>query len=153
MAQKRKPKLVAIQIGLGIVIVVLTYFLYDSITSPWEAVMEEQRLTDATRTRMNQVRIALRHFDEENDRFPGSIDSLTTFVTTDSVMTLNPDSVFHGSFDVNSFLTSARSGAAFEYVLNDTGRVAVYLLKDPDSDDHIGSREPDISALHAASWE
>jgi hypothetical protein len=66
---------------------------------------------------------------------------------------VNPDSFFHGPFDPNEFLKSARSGARFHYALNDTGRVKVYYLKDPDSDDHIGSIEPDISRLHAGSWE
>ncbi|MFV1980368.1 MAG: hypothetical protein ACC655_04375 [Rhodothermia bacterium] len=153
MSQKRKSSLIAIQIGLGIVILVLAWFLYDSITSPWEAVLQEQRLTDLTRARMNQVRIALRHFDDVNDRFPGSIDSLVVFVTEDSIASANPDSFFNGPFDPREFMNSARSGARFTYALNDTGRVKVYYLKDPDSDDYIGSIEPDISALHAASWE
>ena len=153
MPQKRKSSLIAIQIVLGIVIAVLAYFLYDSITSPWEAVQREQALTDLTRSRMNQVRIALRHFEDANDRFPGSIDSLTAFVTEDSILTLNPDSVFAGPFDSREFLNSARSGSMFHYALNDTGRVEIYYLKDPDSDDYIGSIEPDISALHAAGWE
>lgn len=153
MPQKRKASLIAVQIGLGIVIAVLAFFLYDSITAPWEAVEREQRLTDMTRARMDQVRIALRHFEDANDRFPGTIDSLVAWVAEDSVMSLNPDSVFHGPFDPTQVLNSARSGARFTYVLNDTGRVKVYYLKDPDSDDHIGSTEPDISALHAASWE
>ena len=153
MPQKRKASLIAVQIGLGLVIAVLAFFLYDSITAPWEAVEREQRLTDMTRTRMDQVRIALRHFEDVNDRFPGSIDSLLSFVAEDSIMSLNPDSIFHGTFDPSTVLNSARSGAKFTYALNDTGRVKVYYLKDPDSDDHIGSREPDITALHAASWE
>ncbi len=153
MPEKRKSSLIAIQIGLGIVIVVLTYVLYDSITAPWEAVQKEQRLTDLTRARMNQVRIALRHFEDVNDRFPGSIDSLVTFVAEDSLATSNPDSFFHGAFELREFMNSARSGTRFQYALNDTGRVKIYHLKDPDSDDYIGSIEPDISFLHAASWE
>lgn len=153
MQEKRKSSLIVIQIGLGIVIVALTYFLYVSITAPWEAVQQEKRLTDLTRARMNQVRMALRHFEELNDRFPGSIDSLVSFVTEDSLMNVNQDSFFHGNFDLNEFLNSPRSGARFQYALNDTGRVKVYYLKDPDSDDYIGSIEPDISKLHAGSWE
>ena len=153
MPQKRKASLLAIQFGLGIVIVALTYFLYDSITSPWEEIEREQQLTSQTRARMNQVRIALRRFEEVNDRFPGGIDSLRAFIAADSIIGLNPDSVFGGSFDPSTFMTSARGGGMFRYALNDTGRVDVYWLKDPDSDDHIGSTEPDITALHAASWE
>ena len=153
MAQKRKTSLLAIQFGLGIVIVVLAYFLYDSITSPWEAIEREQQVTNQTRARMNQVRIALRRFEQAYDRFPGSVDSLRAFVATDSVLSSDPDSIFGGSFDPSTFLMSARGGGMFEYALNDTGHVEVYWLKDPDSDDYIGSTESDITALHAASWE
>ena len=153
MPEKRKSNLVAVQIGLGLVIVVLASFLYDSITAPWEAVQAEQRLTDTTRARMNQVRIALRHFDDANDGFPSTIDSLILYVREDSILNLNPDSVFQGPFDLGEFVTSPRSGTRFHYAVNDTGRVAVYYLKDPDSGDYIGSTEPDISRLHAGSWE
>ena len=153
MAQKRKASLLAIQAGLGVVILVLGYFLYNSITEPWEEIEREQRLTDQTRARMNQVRVALRRFEEANDRFPGSLDSLVAFVSMDSLLSLNPDSIFGESFDANQFLRSARSGSMFRYAVNDTGRVEIYLLEDPDSQDHIGSAQPDITALHAASWE
>jgi hypothetical protein len=153
MATKRKGSLIAIQVGLGVVIVILAYFLYDSITSPWEAVEREQRLTDQTRERMSQVRTALRRYEEVNDRFPGSLDSLAVFATSDSLLTLNPDSIFGESFSPDLFLRSARSGSTFVYAVNDTGRVNIYLLKDPDSEDYIGSSQPDITALHAASWE
>jgi len=153
MPEKRKSGLVAIQIGLGLVIVVLAYFLYDSITAPWEVVQAEHRLIDATRARMNQVRIALRHFDDANDRFPSSLDSLILYVSEDSIINLNPDSIFLGPFDLREFATSPRSETRFHYSLNDTGRVSVYYLKDPDSDDYIGAMEPDISRLHAGSWE
>jgi hypothetical protein len=153
MAQNRKGSLLAIQAGLGIVIVILTYFLYDSITTPWEAIEREQELTESTRARMNEVRVALRYFEETNDRFPPSLDSLPIFVAADSILQVNPDSVFGRPFDRANFMMSARGGGRFHYALNDTGRVKIYFLKDPDSDDFIGSVEPDITALHAASWE
>jgi hypothetical protein len=41
----------------------------------------------------------------------------------------------------------------FELTVNDTARVKTYLLKDPDSDDQIGTVEPDVTRLNAASWE
>ncbi len=153
MALQRKARLLIIQIGLGLVIVVLTYFLYDSITAPWEAIQRDLQLTVDTRSHMSQVRVALRRYYEVNGRFPHSLDSLETFVAADSIINLNPDSMFGGSFDASLFLTSARSGAMFEYSVNDTSRVKIYLLKDPDSDDAIGSAEPDITELHASTWE
>jgi len=153
MAKQSKSSLIAIQAGLAIVILVLAYFLYDAITSPWAAIERDQALTAETRARMDDVRIALRRFEEANGRFPKSVDSLAQFVRTDSVLSANPDSIFGASFRPDSFLYSARGPRMFEYVLNDTSRVRIYLLKDPDSNDHIGSAEPDITQLHAASWE
>lgn len=153
MSKKTKSSLLAIQAGLAVVILVLAYFLYDAITSPWAAIEREQALTSETRRRMDDVRVALRHFEESNGRFPGSVDSLVQFIRTDSLIASNPDSIFGAGFRPDSFLYSARSQRKFEYVLNDTSRVKIYLLKDPDSDDHIGAAEPDITQLHAASWE
>lgn len=153
MAQKTKGSLLAIQAGLAVVILVLTYFLYDAITAPWAAIEQEQELTAETRRRMDDVRVALRFFEETNGRFPGSVDSLAVFVSTHPVLRANPDSVFGSTFRPDSFLYSARSARMFQYVLNDTSRVKIYLLRDPDSEDHIGSDQPDITQLHAASWE
>ena len=98
MAQK-KTSVLAIQLGLGVVIAVLIFFLYDSITSPWEAVKKEEALTELTRTRMDYVRIALRRFDEVNDRFPQSVDSLDQFVRSDSILQIDPDSTMGMGFN------------------------------------------------------
>lgn len=148
---KKKTSVLATQIGLGVVIAVLTFFLYDSITAPWAAVQYEKSLTALTRTRMDQVRISLRRFNEVHRRFPQTVDSLAQFVQADSILQSNLDSTLGVGFDIDSFLVSARGGR-FKYALNDTGRVKIYYLQDPASDDEIGSIEPDISLLHAASW-
>ncbi|MGA7305564.1 MAG: hypothetical protein WBW88_11860 [Rhodothermales bacterium] len=153
MAKQTKSSLIVIQAGLAVVILVLAYFLYDAITSPWAAVEHQHALTAETRERMDDVRVALRRFEEANGRFPQTIDSLAQFVRTDSILASNPDSIFGATFNPDSFLYSARHPKMFEYSLNDTSRVKIYLLKDPDSDDHIGSAQPDITQLHAASWE
>lgn len=153
MAKQTKSSLIIIQAGLAIVILVLAYFLYDAITSPWAAIKQEQAVTAQTRGRMDNVRVALRYFDETNGKFPSSLDSLALFVRMDSILAAKPDSIFGPGFRPDSFLYSPRSKRMFEYVLNDTSRVKIYLLKDPDSEDHIGSDQPDITQLHAASWE
>jgi hypothetical protein len=74
-------------------------------------------------------------------------------VRTDSVVSTKTDSLFGEGFNPDSLVYSPRTGSMFEYALNDTGRVAIYLLKDPDTDDHIGSLIPDVTLLNAASWE
>ena len=139
---------------MAVVIVGLGYWLYDSITGPWEAIERERAVTAMTQDRMSLVRTALVRYERVEDRFPGNLDSLMMWVRTDSLIMSNPDSVF-GSTNVNidSLIYSPRTGRGFVYALNDTGRVAIYLLKDPDSDDQIGSEVPDITLLNAASWE
>ena len=145
---------IAVQVVLSLVILALGYWLYSSITGPWERVERERAITESTRGRMTQVRIALVRHERSEDRFPGSIDSLLLWVAQDSVIQSNPDSVFEATdIFLDSLIYSPRTGRKFEYVLNDTGRVATYLLKDPDSDDHIGSATPDVTQLNAASWD
>ncbi len=153
MASGSQNKRVLIQVALGVLILCMGYFLYDSITSPWEAVERQEELTERTRLRMSNIRAALIRFDERNDRFPGSLDSLHIWVQTDSTMQAHSDSIFGRGTDIDSFIVSPRTGKQFEYEVNDTSRVMVYLLSDPDSDDEIGTLEPDPTRLNAATWE
>lgn len=152
MASSSQGLRAGIQIGLGIVIVALAYYLYVSITEPYEAIEREQEITEQTRQRMGYIRQALIQYERDTDRFPGSLDSLISYMRADT--TFSPDSLYQGE-DVNldSLLYSPRTGNAFEYTVNDTGAVDIYLLKDPDSEDQIGSTEPDPTELNAASWE
>src|SRR5690606_40872522 len=61
---------------LGIIIVVLGYWLYVSITEPWAVVEQERAMTEQTRERMDDVRTALIRYQRTNQRFPSSLDSL-----------------------------------------------------------------------------
>lgn len=142
-----------LQLVLAIIIVGLAYFLYVSITEPYEAVEARREMTRITRERMGQVRAALGVYQRANGRYPSSLDSLVLFVRTDSLVSAKADSLFGEGFMPDSLAFSPRTGATFEYALNDTGRVVIYLLKDPDSDDRIGALIPDITLLNAASWE
>ncbi len=145
---------IIIQVVLGLVIVALGYWLYLSITGPWDAVEEQRAITEMTRSRMDKVRMALVRHERVEDRFPSSLDSLVIWVEQDSVIQSNPDSVFEMvGFNLDSLLFSPRTGNMWEYAVNDTGRVAIYQLKDPDSDDRIGSMNPDVTLINAASWE
>ena len=145
---------IVIQIVLGLVILALCYWLYVSITEPWDAVERERAVTAATRAQMDKVRIALIRHDRAEDRFPSTLDSLLIWMQGDSLIQANPESVFEvPGINIDSLFYSPRTGAKFIYSLNDTGRVKIYLLKDPDSDDQIGSENPDVTQLNAASWE
>lgn len=144
---------IAIQIVLGIVIVGLAYWLYVSITEPWAVIERQEELTERTRERMEDVRTALIRYEERQGRFPGTLDSLQTWVQTDSTIQAHADSLFGPDFNPDSLLYSPRTGNQFDYAVNDTARVMMYRLRDPDSDDEIGTLEPDPTQLNAASWE
>lgn len=145
---------IVIQIVLGLVIIALGYWLYVSITGPWDAVERERAITAMTRGRMDNVRIALIRHERAEDYFPGTLDSLMLWIRQDSLILSNPDSVFDATgIILDSLFYSPRTGNKFIYTLNDTGRVKIYLLKDPDSNDHIGSETPDVTQLNAASWQ
>lgn len=153
MASTGQNLRIVIQVILGIAIIVLAYWLYVSITKPYEAVERQQELTRITRSRMDDVRTALIRYNDVHGRYPLTLDSLVAFVQQDSVLSANPDSVFGTGFHPDSLIYSPRSGEEFRYAVNDTARVKTYLLEDPASDDYIGTLEPDITRLNAASWE
>ncbi|MDQ7040014.1 MAG: hypothetical protein Q9M35_03645 [Rhodothermus sp.] len=152
MATRRQTTRIVLQIVLGVVIVVLAYYLYLSITEPYEAVRREQELTRLTRDRMSDIRTALIRYELLYDHYPPTLDSLVAWIRQDSFMMAKADSIFGPGFNLDSLIYSPRNGK-FEYVVNDTGRVEIYYLKDPASDDYIGSLEPDVTKLNAASWE
>ncbi len=152
MATRGQITRIVLQIVLGVVIVVLAYYLYRSITEPYEAVRREQELTRLTRDRMSDIRTALIRYELLYDHYPPTLDSLVAWIRQDSFMMAKADSIFGPGFNLDSLIYSPRDGK-FEYVVNDTGRVEIYYLKDPASDDYIGSLEPDVTKLNAASWE
>lgn len=154
MASNSQGLKIAIQAVLGIAILALGYWLYVSITAPWTAVEQEREITRQTRLQMNKVRQVLIRHERREDKFPGTLDSLIIWVRTDSATVADWDSLFGGNPD--SLVYSPRTGNRFVYDLasDSLQRVWIYRLKDPDSDDQIGSMDPDdITSLNAASWE
>ena len=140
------------QLVLAVLIAVLGYFLYRSVTEPYKLVEQQEQLTELTRSRMGQIRSALRYYEEKSDRFPHTLDSLLMYIEADSLMAIHGDSLLGGPL-LDSLLYTPRGGNMFEYTVNDTSRVIIYQLKDPASGDVIGTMEPDITQLHAANWE
>lgn len=150
MASRRNVR-IGIQIVLGIIIVILAYVLYESITGPYEEIRRQEELTERTRSRMDNIRQALVRYEEEYDRFPGTLDSLVMYLEENPNLV---DSLYDGeNVTLDSLLYSPRTGNEFQYTVNDTGRVDIYLLEDPDSNDRIGSDQPDVTEVNAASWE
>lgn len=138
---------------LGLVIVALAYFLYYSITEPYDRIEREQRLTEQTRERMTNIRTALIDYEQDSANFPDSLGLLVQHIREDSVLRTQQDSLFGGPINIDSLLYSPRTGNQFQYTLSDTGQVETYLLEDPDSEDHIGTLTGDPTMTNAASWE
>ncbi len=148
-----QPIRLAIQIILAIAIIGLAYWLYLSITEPYKVIEREQQLTRITRDRMSDIRSAMIRYNEQNGRYLTTLDSLVEFIRQDSVLRVASDSVFGEGFTLDSLIYSPRTGEPFRLTVNDTSRVKTYLLEDPGFDDYIGSIEPDITRVNAASWE
>lgn len=142
-----------IQVFLGLVIIGLSYFLYKSITGPYDRIERQQRMTEQTHQRMTNIRTALVDYERDSASYPDSLSLLTQHIREDSILSTRQDSVFGGTLNLDSLLYSPRSGERFQYALSDTGRVETYLLQDPASDDQIGTLTGDPTRQNAASWE
>ena len=150
-----------LSIVLGIIIIGLGYYLYHSIVDPYQEVIEREQMTEKVRYRMGSVRDALVQYERKVGNFPpseGGLDTLVQFLKTDSTMVAKGDSLFapmnpNEEYIPDSLIFSPRPPhPKFEYTLNDTLRPQIYLLKDPATDDRIGSLE-NTTNLNAASWE
>lgn len=134
-----------ISIVLAIVIVVLAFWLYDSLVTPYQTVVEQQEITERVRDRMNNVKNVLVRYEATLGNFPpteGGLDSVIQFAKEDSSLRAQADSMFvdsQGRYSIDSLTHSPRGGERFRYTLNDTLRPPIYLLEDPNSDDVIGS--------------
>lgn len=136
-----------LSIVLGVVILGLTWWLYDSIVTPYQEVLERDAMTEQVRSRMNTIKDVLIQYDVRNGKYPpaeGGLDSVVMFVKSDSLMMSMSDSLlsYQGEgFDVNQLIYSPRDQQKFLYAVNDTIRPPLYLLEDPseDYDDAIGS--------------
>lgn len=154
----------AIQVGLVLLIAVLAYFLYYSITAPYEAQLEREREEKLGRERMDDVRTALIAYRDANDDYPATLDSLVMFVQQDTSFTEpdfedRPNRISTYS-PADSLRFSARSGEPFNYQVvqetDSTGAptgVKIYWLQDPAApEDSIGSRDANPSNRNRESW-
>lgn len=148
-----------ISIVLAVIIIGLGYYLYRSIHDPYQEVLEQEAMTERVRYRMGLVRDALIQYDNTVGEFPpteGGLDTLVTWLKTDSVMVARGDSLFSfmppSTYSPDSLVYSPRPPhKKFEYTLNDTLRPPIYLLEDPDSDDRIGHLT-NTTELNAPNW-
>lgn len=137
---------------LIVVIGVLTVWLYTTITGPWKEVQAKQAETQQVRDRMLAVNDAIRYYNDQQGRYPASLDSLVIFLRNDTFFQQHTDSLLRNrQFNPNDFTQSPRSGNSFEYALNDTVRPQLYLIQDPDSDDRVGTLSK-VTDRGAPSW-
>lgn len=153
MASSSQSLRTGIQVVLAIIIIGLSYFLYRSITEPYERIQRQEQLTEQTRARMSGIRTALIEYERDSTTYPDSLDLLLPHVQRDSSLQVEYDSLFGNDFVIDSLLYSPRTGKRFQYAVNDTGEVETYRLDDPDSNDHIGTLSGDVTQTNAASWE
>ena len=159
MEVEKRNKLLSIV--LGIIIIVLGWYLYHSIVDPYQAVVEREQMREKVRHNMSNIRDALIQYERTKGNFPpteGGLDSLVSFLKTDSMMVAQGDSLFappnpNEEYNPDSLIFSPRPPhPKFEYTLNDTLRPQIYLLKDPATEDKIGSLSK-TTLLNAGSWE
>ncbi|MEX2435618.1 MAG: hypothetical protein WD735_02975 [Balneolaceae bacterium] len=144
---------------LGILIVILGWFLYRSIVDPYQEVLEEREMVDRERYRMELVRDVLVQYRNRRGNYPptdGGLDSLVQFLKTDTLMVERADSLFAfrppSTYNPDSLVFSPRPPHnRFEYTLNDTIRPVLYLLENPGTDDRIGDLER-TTLLNAPNW-
>lgn len=152
--QKRNNIISALLI---IVIIGLGYWLYESITGPYQKVLREKQMTKKVHLRMSNVRTALIMYKNFKKNFPPNLDSLVVFLKTDSTAVAKGANIFKrhvGKYNPDSLIYSPRPPHhEFYYARNDTINPELYLLRDPDdSTNTIGSLH-NTTLLNAASWE
>lgn len=151
-----------ITVILGVIIIILGYVLYDSIVSPYEKVLEERAITEETRQQMVKIRDGLVVMNRKEGRFPHTLDSLLIFLQNhEEIEQLRRngtyyfvderDTILYQEAPLENLFRSPRTNRRFEYTLNDTLRPQIYLLEDPDSDDHVGDLQR-TTRLNATSW-
>ena len=132
---------------LGITIILLSWWLYYSIVTPYKVVEEQKAETERVRTRMLTLKDAIVNYEARYGHFPptdGGLDSVVTYLSTDSLMISMGDSLFRQmpplQYSPESMVVSPRdTSLRFLYTRNDTIRPPLYLLEDPMTDDAVGS--------------
>ena len=132
---------------LGITIILLSWWLYDSIVTPYKVVEEQKAETERVRTRMLTLKDAIVNYEARYGHFPptdGGLDSVVTYLSTDSLMISMGDSLFRQmpplQYSPESMVVSPRdTSLRFLYTRNDTIRPPLYLLEDLMTDDAVGS--------------
>jgi len=139
-------------IVLIVVIIVLAGWLYHTITAPWKEVQAVRAETELVRENLLAINDAIRYYNDQQNRYPQSLDSLVITLEGDSFFRANKDSLLRNRrFDLDRLIVSPRTGNRFEYALNDTVRPQLYLISDPDTDDHVGTLSR-VTDRGAPSW-
>lgn len=146
-----------LSVVFAIIIVILAFVLARSIILPYNAVEERQAVTKHVRARMLNIRDALIHYEQHYDVYPpneGGLDSLVAFFAPDSMQAIR-DSLFytdkHGVAQDSVIYSPRPPHKKFVYTKTDTLIREIYVLKDPDTDDEIGSLT-NTTLINTPNW-
>lgn len=116
-----------LSVVLGIVIIALSWLLYDSIVTPYQEVKQREAETEGVRHRMLTLKDALVQYESRFGHFPptdGGLDSLVNYLATDSLMISMGDTLFRQlpplEYSPESMIIAPRSGERFLYTHVDT---------------------------------
>jgi hypothetical protein len=150
-----------ISIILAIIIIGLAWFLIRSIIRPYKVVKQRQMLTAATRQNMKNLRVGIIRYKISFGHYPpakGGLDSVEKYLKSDTI-SFNIDSLMqndasaHYKWNIDSLIYSPRPPhKKFVYKVNDSVQPPLYVLKDPGSQDSIGSISQ-ITLLNSPSWK
>ena len=141
---------------LKAIIVLLVALLVYVIYEPYQRMLASEASKKESRARMMNLRTAELYFIGATGYYTGSLDSLLSFVRTDSTMLAVRDSVFkplrHGQFSIDSLKFSPRTHQPYKLSVDNSMAIKKYLLECPDGYGSIGSLTDD-SRINKGSWE
>lgn len=141
---------------LKIIIVILLAVLIYTLWEPYEIRRTEDRHRAESRLRMTNIRNAQMFYFRQYQTYQREIDSLITWIESDSLVIAKSDSLFQplrvGEFVADSLRYSPRSHRSYIIEVDDTSATHRYYIECPDGFGSVSSID-DLSQLHRPSWE
>lgn len=141
---------------LKVIIVLLLGVLIYTIWEPFEIIRTEEQQRTESRLRMANLRNAQMFHFGEHQSYVKELDSLITWIKTDSLVIEKRDSLFKpltiNYFEPDSLKRSPRSHREYILEVDDTSTTHRYYIECPDGFGFVGDLD-DVSQLHRASWE
>jgi hypothetical protein len=141
---------------LKIIIVFLIALLVYTIWEPFDIIRTDEEHRAESRTRMAILRNTQILYFTQNRTYQRDIDSLITWLTTDSLAVARQDSLIRDvtaqPVNPEDLKYSPRSHEKYTILVDDTSSTHRYRIECPDSYGFVSDLD-DVSQLHRASWE